>query len=62
MARSSYIYVVSDGGLNMIAAFTVRHELTAWFNRHGQPGFQVWRLRDNPRAHDEPVFIDMKNA
>lgn len=61
MARSSYVYIVADG-LNMIAAFTVRHELTTWFKRHGQPDFQVWRLRDNPHGLDEPTFVEMENT
>lgn len=36
MARSSYVYVVSDG-LGPLAGFTVKHELVTWLRRNQRP-------------------------
>lgn len=35
MARSSYVYIVQDGGL-LIAGFTVKHELATWLTHNAQ--------------------------
>ena len=47
MARSSYIYIVTDAEKNILAAFTVKHELQTWIAR--QPsveGYGFWRVHD----------------
>jgi hypothetical protein len=52
MARSAYIYVVTDGPVGPpVAAFTVKHELLTWIERQppARPQYlNFWRLPDNP--------------
>jgi hypothetical protein len=45
MARSSYIYVVQNGDGDVVAAFTVKHELVTWQERN-EGRFQITRVRD----------------
>ncbi len=60
MSRSTYIYTVQDPDLNVIAAFTVKHELTRWLwaQREG-PSLFVHRIRDG-RHPGEPVWFSLK--
>lgn len=52
MARAEYIWVVRDGVGDLIAAFTVKHELVGWLKRRttGWVGlaesWEITRLRD----------------
>ena len=52
MARSNYVYVVLENayeGDDVIAGFTVKHELISWLRRHPEVtcgSWQVIRLRD----------------
>jgi hypothetical protein len=51
MARSSYVYVVTDGPVGPpVAAFTVKHELLTWVERSYEKAqfHTYWRLSDNP--------------
>lgn len=52
MARSTYVYVVVVLD-TPIAAFTVKHELLSWLNRHPLKDARVWRVHDN--THGEPI-------
>lgn len=50
MARSTYIYVVVQAGVDdpsVRGAFTVKHELVSWLRRQDDTsGFHVLRMRD----------------
>jgi hypothetical protein len=47
MARAEYIWVVVRAYAGtIISAFTVKHELEAFLARHGQPDYEVQRVRD----------------
>jgi hypothetical protein len=51
MARSTYIYVVLSYN-EMVAAFTVKHELKTWWNRCDHPyqcDYEIWRIRDGDK-------------
>lgn len=49
MARSGYIYVVTDARRELLATFTVKHELLTWIGRQDSVlGYHFWRLADNP--------------
>lgn len=55
MARSSYIYVVRDQVTwALIAAFTVKHEMETFRERHPNKTFYM-RFRDNQPG--EPVEV-----
>lgn len=53
MARSTYVYVVVDTDGNIVSAFTVKHEMQSWLNRH-KGDHRVWRVRDNDTTHKYP--------
>ena len=56
MARSSYIYIVlRPSSSYILAAFTVKHELTTFLQRLGGP-YEVWRVKDADPAV-EPTVI-----
>lgn len=58
MARSTYIWLVQDGDGDVVAAFTVKHELGAWLDKHG-PDFLVSRIRDgNSDPTARPVELN----
>jgi hypothetical protein len=50
MARSSYIYIVQNGDGLVLAAFTVKHELSTWLDQNGG------RYR-NPKSRDDLIGI-----
>lgn len=54
MARSTYIYVVMDSGDEVVAAFTVKHELLTWLSSHTNDDYHVWRLDDGARTFWHP--------
>lgn len=70
MARSTYVYVVEkdwDDGHEVVAAFTVKHELVRWLKRNTmQVGyktfweFRVKRVRDG--VSSENTITDMSVA
>jgi len=51
MARSTKIYVVATGepDAELLAAFTVKHELVSWLERNGRQGMFIQSMPDNPR-------------
>ena len=60
MARSAYIYAVLTPdpkrlGWNLVAAFTVRHELVEWWRRNGSKTYVVFRTRDGGPSHTRPT-------
>jgi len=58
MARSTYIWFVQDGQGDVVAAFTVKHELTKWLEANGT-NFLVSRIRDGLQAPGErPVELN----
>jgi hypothetical protein len=68
MARSSYIYVVTNKG-ELRAAFTVKHELVSWLDRHDDDQlseFELWRCQDGvykdkaPRRMPDPRRVQVK--
>lgn len=48
MARADYIWIVQSVGGDVVAAFTVKHELASWLDR---------RNARSPRTHDEMVGV-----
>lgn len=67
MARSSYIYVVFHPGLStggiLIAAFTVKRELVAWWKQYDGPNqaeFEVWRIRDRDQVKSIVLRAELK--
>ncbi|MFC4373286.1 hypothetical protein ACFO5K_04155 [Nocardia halotolerans] len=58
MARSTYIYVVTDG-LGVISAFTVKHELVSWLRRNPAPSHRVTRVNDGPHSGTRITDIDI---
>jgi hypothetical protein len=62
VARSSYIYVVSEA-CGPVAAFTVKHELMTWLHHQPEdhlPPLHVFRCRDSPwREAPAPVDITL---
>jgi hypothetical protein len=72
VSRSTYIYIVCEFGVP-IAAFTVKHELETWLEKHppftvkdseGKVSFQavrdVWRIRDCGTHNNHIVTNYMK--
>lgn len=56
MARSTYIYVVTDARKQILAAFTVKHELVSWLERQvSLTGHNVWRVADGGWARKPPA-------
>lgn len=56
MARSSYIYLVTDNS-EPIAAFTVKWEMASWIRRH--PGnYQRFRMADGLYPNKQPVAME----
>lgn len=55
MARSKRIYIVRDRQLNLIAAFTVKHEMHTAAKRHGwyEQGLSVTAIADGDRSGRE---------
>jgi hypothetical protein len=55
MARSAYIWVVFDEMTeDVVAAFTVKHELVTWLTRVEPPirrWYAITRMRDGGAAH-----------
>jgi hypothetical protein len=45
MARSQYIYVVTVRG-DIVAGFTVKHELVTWLRNNPAPDHKVTRIND----------------
>lgn len=45
MARSTYVYVVTDATGTPVAAFTVKHELATWLDRNPRTWW-ITRVRD----------------
>jgi hypothetical protein len=45
MSRSLYIWLVQDTEGDVVAAFTVKHELGSWLDKNGT-NFLVSRIRD----------------
>lgn len=58
MARSSYIYIVSDG-LGVLAAFTVKYEMINYIRGLDPTGLSVYRVADGRRKSD-PYYYDVK--
>lgn len=60
MARAMHIWLVQDTQGDVVAAFTVKHELGSWLDKHGV-NFLVSRIQDgrhNPGAR--PVELNPK--
>jgi hypothetical protein len=59
MARSNYVYIVRDGITgDLVAAFTVKHELRSWLDGWGSL-VAVSRLHDGPwNAGRDPVHLN----
>jgi hypothetical protein len=65
MARSTYIYVVlhpapANMGDHLVKAFTVKHELRAWWNHCDHPykfEYEIWRIRDGGSDLDAKTRI-----
>ena len=62
MARSKCIYVVQYDE-DLIATFTVKHELTTWLDNCIHPDkdyFTIYRMKDNDRSEtfrSEPIIL-----
>ncbi len=56
MSRADYIWLVYDRNEQVVAAFTVKHEMLRWIYRHPNPQelATVMRVRDNPGYDEEP--------
>jgi hypothetical protein len=70
MARSSYVYIVCktadptsarEPGSDIIAAFTVKHEMLSWIRSEKyEPKYLiVWRLSDGDRRERVRMDIDI---
>ncbi|MBF6358105.1 hypothetical protein IU449_26780 [Nocardia higoensis] len=60
MARSEYVYIVTavEGGCaDILAAFTVKHELVSWLRANPASDHRVTRVRDGHDPH--PTIIDI---
>jgi len=55
MARASSIWIITDPHREVIAAFTVHHEMLTWLNgldsESGLEGWEVVKAPDNPRSY-----------
>lgn len=58
MARSTYIYVVTDG-LGVVAAFTVKHELATWLRANLAPFHRVTRVNDGAHTDNHISVLDI---
>lgn len=61
MARSTYIYVVTDR-LGVVAAFTVKHELATWLRSlrvDSAARHRVTRLPDGVHSYTTPTTLDI---
>lgn len=65
MARSSYIYTVQNSADDVVAAFTVKHELVGWQEKNAGP-FRITRVRDGGEAQQPwmkyPGVVDLDPA
>ncbi|MET0415791.1 MAG: hypothetical protein ABW022_07200 [Actinoplanes sp.] len=52
MARATFIWLVQDTQGDVIAAFTVKHELSKWLEAHGI-NFLVSRIKDGLHSRAE---------
>ncbi len=58
MARSTYIYVVTDGR-DVVAAFTVKHELVSWLRAGRAPSLSVTRVNDGAHSGNFATVLDI---
>jgi len=64
MARSTYIYLVTDCFDRPLASFTVKHELIFWLKRHGiykiyKDPLTLYRIKDNPQGVADEGYITL---
>lgn len=60
MARSTYIYVLTEDEL-LLAAFTVKHEMMTWLDNH--PGeYEAWRILDGGGGVPSTMDIDHQDT
>lgn len=58
MARATYIWIVQNGEGDIVAAFTVKHELGSWLDANGSD-YLVLRIRDGRwNAAARPVELN----
>ncbi|MGY1946665.1 hypothetical protein [Nocardia asiatica] len=60
MARSQYIYIVTVAGggwVDIVAAFTVKHELVTWLRNNPAPDHRVTRVNDG--LYGERLITEM---
>ena len=58
MARSTYIYVVTDG-LGVVGAYTIKHELAAWLHANPASDHQVTRVRHGAHSRKHITLLDV---
>lgn len=60
IARSTYIYVVlHPDTVDLVAAFTVKHELRSWWHRCDHPykfEYEIWRIQDGG-TKKTPIYV-----
>jgi hypothetical protein len=62
MARSVYIYVAEQDG-QILAAFTVKHELRSWAGSQLAPSLITFlRCKDNPRVGERAVHMTLEEV